>query len=91
MTTRSSVVSYARASNVYAVLAVARATTTTTAIGLVPVSARELLTILRATALPPLHHDIDHVLHWSAWRRRHQVIAQACHRRWNNITAAATT
>ncbi|BBC31958.1 hypothetical protein SGFS_032520 [Streptomyces graminofaciens] len=38
-----------------AVLAVtrARAATTATAVSLVPVSARELLTILRATALPP--------------------------------------
>ncbi|WP_329538407.1 IS701 family transposase (plasmid) [Streptomyces sp. NBC_01450] len=76
-----------------AVLAVTRARTATTtmAVGLIPVSARELLTILRATTLPPLRHDIGHVLHWSAWRRRHQAIAQACHRRWNNVTAAATT
>jgi hypothetical protein len=69
----------------------ARTVTATTAVGLVPVSARELLTILRATALPPLRHDIDHVLHRSVWRRRHQALAQACHRRWNNVTAAAIT
>jgi hypothetical protein len=47
-----------------AVLAVTRARTATTtlAVGLVPVGARELLTILRAAALPPLRHDIGHVL-----------------------------
>jgi SRSO17 transposase len=79
-----------------AVLAVthARTTTTTTPIGagdLVPVSTRELLTVLRATALPRPSRDLSHVLCWSAWRRRHQAVAQACHQRWNNITAAAAT
>lgn len=61
------------------------------AVGLIPVSARELLTILQATTLPPLRHDIDHVLYRSAWRRRHQATAQTCRQRWNNITTAATT
>ncbi|QNE77547.1 hypothetical protein F0344_25750 [Streptomyces finlayi] len=34
--------------------------------------------------------DREHVLHWSAWRRHHQHQAAEAHRRWNNITAAAT-
>ncbi|WP_200304014.1 hypothetical protein [Streptomyces adelaidensis] len=76
-----------------AVLAVTRARTATAtmAVGLIPISAREPLAILRATAPPPLRHDIGHVPHRSVRRRRHQAIAQACHRRWNDITATATT
>jgi hypothetical protein len=57
--------------------------------GLVPISARELLRILRATVLSQPRQDLGHLLHWSAWRRRHQYRATLCHRRWNNITAAA--
>ncbi|MGI5142778.1 IS701 family transposase [Streptomyces sp. CA-106110] len=69
----------------------ARTTPTTGSSDLIPVSARELLTLLRITALPLPNRDTDHALHWSAWRRRHQAVAQACHQRWNNITAAAAT
>ncbi|MEU1598566.1 hypothetical protein ABZ468_38605 [Streptomyces sp. NPDC005708] len=58
---------------------------------LLPASPRELLTVLRATAIPMPRRDLDHVLHWSAWRRRHQHRATACHRHWNNVIAAATT
>ncbi len=60
---------------------------------MVPVSPRELLTLLRAFALPRPRQDTDptHALHWSRWRRHHQHQATACHRRWNEITAAATT
>ncbi|MFF3878368.1 hypothetical protein [Streptomyces sp. NPDC001978] len=49
------------------------------------------LAVLRATVIPIPRRDLDHVLHWSAWRRRHQHRATACHRHWNNVTAAATT
>ncbi|MGW7754519.1 IS701 family transposase [Streptomyces violaceusniger] len=45
------------------------------------------------TALPAPRRDLGHVLHWSAWRRRHQHQATAAHGRWNNNTttvAAAT-
>jgi SRSO17 transposase len=75
-----------------AVLAVTHACTTPTTgtSDLVPVSTRELLTLLRTTVLPLPSRDTDHALRWSAWRRRHQAVAQACHQRWNNITAAAT-
>ncbi|MEU9183116.1 hypothetical protein AB0D14_00820 [Streptomyces sp. NPDC048484] len=75
-----------------AVLAVTRARTTTATITdseAVPASARELLRLLRITALPRPRRD--HLLHWSAWRRHHQHQAAEAHRRWNNITATATT
>ncbi|MET7845940.1 IS701 family transposase [Streptomyces sp. NPDC005356] len=79
-----------------AVLAVTRARTTTTTATpadseLVPASGRELLRLLRITALPRPRRDRDHLLHWSAWRRHHQHQAAEAHRRWNNITATATT
>ncbi|MGW1803147.1 hypothetical protein ACWCQN_46925 [Streptomyces sp. NPDC001984] len=77
-----------------AVLTVTRARTHTAdaaGIDLVPASPRELLAVLRATVIPIPHRDLDHVLHWSAWRRRRQHRATACHRHWNNVTAAATT
>ncbi|MEV1069968.1 IS701 family transposase, partial [Streptomyces sp. NPDC050263] len=76
-----------------AVLTVTRLRTTAQATRgrLVPASARELLRLLRATVLPSPRHDRDHLLHWSAWRREHQHRAAAAHRRWNNVTAAATT
>ncbi|MDQ1024669.1 SRSO17 transposase [Streptomyces umbrinus] len=77
-----------------AVLAVIRArttTATTTGSELVPASGRELLRLLRITALPRPRRARDHLLHWSAWRRHHQYQAAEAHRRWNNITATATT
>jgi SRSO17 transposase len=79
-----------------AVLAVTHARTRTAdgaehGMELAPASGRELLTILRITALPAPRRDIDRVLHWSAWRRHHQHQATQAHRRWNNNTAAATT
>jgi SRSO17 transposase len=62
-----------------------------TVVELVGASQRELLRVLRAMVLPLPCRDLGHVLHWSAWRRRHQHRAGRAHRRWNNITAAATT
>lgn len=58
---------------------------------LVPASPRELLAILRLAAIPAPRRDRGHVLAWSAWRRHHQHQAAACHRHWNNVTAATTT
>ncbi|WP_327575945.1 IS701 family transposase [Streptomyces sp. NBC_00145] len=46
---------------------------------LVPLTCPELIRLLRALALPPPVRDRDHVLHWTAWRRRHQAVARACH------------
>ncbi|MEY9996993.1 SRSO17 transposase [Streptomyces sp. V4I8] len=76
-----------------AILAVtqARAAAQTPSGPLAPSSTRELLRLLRATALRPPRRDLEHLLHWSAWRRHHQQQATEAHRRWNNITAAATT
>ena len=55
---------------------------------LAPISARELLRILRATVLPQPRRDLGHLLRWPAWRR-HQYRATLCQRRWSNITPAA--
>ena len=78
-----------------AVLAVTRARTTTAhppgGRRIIPSSSRELLRLLRVTALPRPRRDRDHFLHWSAWRRHHQHESAEAHRHWNNITAAATT
>lgn len=49
----------------------------------------ELLRLWRAFALPMSAAEPDHVLFWSNWRRRHQHRAATCHRRWNEVTAAA--
>ncbi|MFE7042221.1 IS701 family transposase [Streptomyces atratus] len=75
-----------------AVLAVTRSLTAAPAadIALIPASPRELLAVLRVTALPAPRRDLGHVLHWSAWRRHHQHQAVQAHRRWNNVTTEAT-
>ncbi|MDQ0765460.1 SRSO17 transposase [Streptomyces canus] len=46
---------------------------------LVPLTCPELIRLLRALTLPAPVRDRDHVLHWTAWRRRHQAVATACH------------
>lgn len=76
-----------------AVLAITRARTAAAATtgGLVPASGRELLRLLRITALPRPRRDQDHLIHWSAWRRHHQHQAAEAHRRWHNVTAATAT
>ncbi len=58
---------------------------------LIPLTSRELLTLLRASVLAQPRRDLAHVLHWSQWRRRHQHRAAACHRHWNEVTAAVMT
>ncbi|MFG6192385.1 hypothetical protein [Nonomuraea sp. JJY05] len=82
----------------YALLAIItsqerRATSDTTRLGLVPMSCRELVKLLRCFTLPRprQEHDPEHTMRWSVWRRRHQYHAAACHRRWNEVTAASTT
>ncbi|TQF04058.1 hypothetical protein E6W39_19755 [Kitasatospora acidiphila] len=47
----------------------------------------ELLNLLRATVLTKPPRDLPHILRWSRWRRCHQATS---HRRWNDLTAAAT-
>jgi SRSO17 transposase len=56
---------------------------------MIPLTRPELLRILRAFVLPQPATGLDHILHWSRWRRRHQHRAATCHRCWNEITAAA--
>ncbi len=57
--------------------------------GLIPLTRPELLALLQAAVLRAPRRDLAHILHWSRWRRRHQYRAATCHRRWNEITAAA--
>jgi hypothetical protein len=68
-----------------AVLALTTAATTSTGTAgpalLVPPTCPELIRILRAFALTPPARHAEHVLHWMAWRRHHQAVAQACHQR----------
>ncbi|MEV8562524.1 transposase [Streptomyces sp. NPDC051917] len=76
-----------------AVLALALASTTTHthpagAAKLIPLSCPELVRLLRALVLPPPAHDRDHVLHWTAWRRRHRL-RRLLHGRIRRITGAA--
>ncbi|WP_328683737.1 hypothetical protein [Streptomyces sp. NBC_00343] len=47
---------------------------------LVPLTCLELIRLLPTLALLPPARDRDHVLHWTAWRRR-QAVASACHQR----------
>lgn len=87
----------------YALLAVSIATerrvtsadtTSADVIELVPVSCRELVKLLRILVLDRPGRDgrrVEHAAAWSHWRRRHQRRAQICHRRWNEVTAAAIT
>ena len=56
---------------------------------MIPLTRPELLRMLRAFVLPRPVTDPEHTLRWSRWRRRHQFQAAACHRRWNEVTAAA--
>jgi SRSO17 transposase len=51
--------------------------------GLIPITAPELLRLVRDTVIPPPRRDRAHRLHWSAWRRRHQFRARQAHQRWN--------
>jgi SRSO17 transposase len=51
--------------------------------GLIPITAPELLRLLRGTVIPPPRRDRAHRLHWSYWRRRHQHRARQAHQRWN--------
>lgn len=76
-----------------AVLAITRSRTAAPAAGIAlsPASPRELLAVLRVTTLPTPRRDLGHVLRWFAWRRHHQHQAVQAHRRWNNVTAEATT
>ena len=49
----------------------------TTATGLIQLTRNEIRRLLTA-ALTPVHH-IEHVIHWSTWRRQHQARARISH------------
>jgi hypothetical protein len=57
--------------------------------GLIPITAPELLRLLRGTVIPPPRRDRAHRLHWSFWRRRHQHRARQAHQRWNAYAETA--
>jgi SRSO17 transposase len=57
--------------------------------GLIPITAPELLRLLRGTVIPPPRRDRTHRLHWSFWRRRHQHRARQAHQRWNAYAETA--
>jgi hypothetical protein len=73
------------------VLARTRSAGSPPATDLIPLTRPELPALLQAAVLRAPCRDLAHTLHWSRWRRRHQHRAATCHRRWNEITAAATT
>ena len=56
---------------------------------LIPLTPRELLTLLRASVLAQPRRDLVPVPHWSQWQRRHRHRAAAAH--WNEVTAAVIT
>jgi hypothetical protein len=87
---RWSLISLIAASLLAVALARIRSARLPPAAGLIPLTRPELLALLQATVLRAPRHDLAHTLHWSCWRRRHQHRAATCHRRWNEITAAAT-
>jgi SRSO17 transposase len=57
--------------------------------GLIPITAPELLRLLRGTVIPPPRRDRTHRLHWSFWRRRHQHRTRLAHQRWNAYAETA--
>ncbi|WUW68106.1 hypothetical protein OG255_45630 (plasmid) [Streptomyces sp. NBC_01455] len=61
------------------------AATSAGAASLVTLTCPELVRILRAFALTPPVREPGHVLHWMAWRRHHQAVAQACHQRRHHL------
>jgi hypothetical protein len=49
-------------------------------LGLIPLTCNEVQHLF-ATLVPARVTDTGHWLRWSAWRRRHQARARACHYR----------
>ncbi|MER6358967.1 IS701 family transposase [Streptomyces sp. NPDC001634] len=52
---------------------------------LVPLTCPELVRLLRTFVLPSPTRDREHALRWTAWRRRHQATAQACHQQRHHL------
>ncbi|MEU0520964.1 hypothetical protein ABZ194_24695, partial [Streptosporangium sp. NPDC006007] len=53
--------------------------------GMIPLTVAEIKRLFNATATHTL--SLEHVAHWSAWRRRHQARARWFHRRARLATA----
>ena len=87
---RWSLISLIAAALLAVALARTRSADSPPATDLIPLTRPELLALLQAAVLRAPRRDLAHTLHWSRWRRRHQHRAATCHRRWNEITAAAT-
>jgi hypothetical protein len=66
-----------------AVLAVLRARKKKPSVKKVPLSLSEIRHLL-ALCLWRGWHGVEHLLHWSGWRRRHQFVAQFFHYRKQN-------
>lgn len=64
----------------HAALVVLRKRENKTPPGLIALSVPELRKMLTRLVWPG-HHGIEHALHWSSWRRRHQYRACQCHYR----------
>src|SRR5512142_1659133 len=47
---------------------------------LIPLTLAEIRRLLCRCALT-VAHSLEHILHWSYWRRWHQAVAAACHAR----------
>jgi hypothetical protein len=58
--------------------------------GLIPVTAPELLRLLRGDVVPQPCRDPAHRHHWSDWRRRHQYQSRQAHQRWNAYADTTT-
>ena len=46
--------------------------------GLIPLTRNEIAWLLEPLIAGPAH-DLQHRIHWSLWRRRHERRALACH------------
>lgn len=62
-------------------------TRASTDLDLAPITAPELLRLLRDTVIPPRHRDQSHRTAWSHWRRRHRHRARQAHQAWNAYAA----
>jgi SRSO17 transposase len=56
---------------------------------MIPLTCHELLRLLRLLILPVPRRDAEQILHWSAWRRRHQHRARQCHLMWHTYADTA--
>jgi len=87
---RCSLISLIAAALLAVALARTRSAHSTPSTGLIPLTRPDLLALLQAAILRAPCRDLAHTMPWSRCRRPHQYRTATCHRRWNEITAAAT-